>query len=387
MTPEPFEVSIPESALTDLRGRLALTRWPTPIPAEGWELGSELATMRRLVSRWSGAYDWREQERSMNELPQFRVELDGAFVHFLHYRCEESGALPIVLTHGWPGSFLELTALAERLSRPGAHGAHHDVSFDVVVPSLPGFGFSDQRPGRTDPWSTPELWHRLMIDVLGYERYGAHGGDLGAGVTARLAARHPEAVAGIHLLAVGYPDLGDASSLTADERAYIRQLEQWERDEGAYQHAQATRPLTLAYGLSDSPVGLLAWLVEKLRAWSDSGGDISTRFADDDVLTWVSLYWLTNTIAPSFRPYNDHYARGTATPQVSVPTSVAVFPHDLAQPPREWVERSYALTRYTRMPRGGHFAAFEEPALLAADIAAFFTDLARQESAAGQAAR
>jgi pimeloyl-ACP methyl ester carboxylesterase len=368
-------IDMPEPALTDLRRRLELTRWPAPIPAQGWELGSETPTMRRLVARWSGGYDWREHERSMNELDHFLVDLDGAAVHFVHLRGESPGAFPIVLTHGWPGSFLELSGLAARLAFPSRYGGAAADAFDVVVPSLPGFAFSAQRPGPTDPWSTPELWHRLMTDVLGYARYGAHGGDLGAGVTTRLAARHPDAVAGIHLLAVGAPALDASSSLSAEERAYVGQVERWEREEGGYEHQQQTRPLTLAYGLSDSPVGLLAWLVEKLRAWSDCDGDLSARFSDDEVLTWVSLYWLTNTIAPSFRPYNDHWARGTATPRVDVPTALAVFPYDLSQPPRAWAERCYAITRYTRMPRGGHFAAHEEPALLAADIAAFIADL------------
>jgi pimeloyl-ACP methyl ester carboxylesterase len=216
-----------------------------------------------------------------------------------------------------------------------------------------------------------------MTEVLGYARYGAHGGDLGAGVTTRLAARHPDAVAGIHLLAVAAPDLDaeDAPPLTDAERAYLDEVAAWERDEGAYEHQQQTRPATLAYGLSDSPVGLLAWLVEKYRAWSDSHGELARRFSDDDALTWTSLYWLTNSIAPSFRPYSDHYAHPPRTPYVPVPTAVAVFPADLSHPPREWAERGYAVARYTRMPRGGHFAAFEEPDLLAGDIAAFFADL------------
>lgn len=375
MRPAPYEIAVPDPALADLRERLALTRWPTPIPADGWELGAETATLKRLVAHWADGYDWRAHERQMNDLPHFTVELDGAPVHFLHLRAERPDAFPLVLTHGWPGSFLELTAMADRLANPSRHGGDAADAFDVVVPSLPGFAFSAPRPQRTDPWSTPELWHRLMTDVLGYSRYGAHGGDLGAGVTTRLAARHPDALAGIHLLAVGAPAIDGSTVLSEDERVFLVEVERWGRDEGAYQHQQQTRPLTLAHGLSDSPVGLLAWLVEKLRAWSDCDGDLSTRFSDDDVLTWVSLYWLTNTIATSFRPYADQYARGPATPEVTVPTALAVFPRDLTQPPREWAERLYRITRYTRMPRGGHFAAHEEPALLAADITAFFADL------------
>jgi pimeloyl-ACP methyl ester carboxylesterase len=367
MIPRPFAIAIEEAALDDLRARLALTRWPRPIPGgETWELGTEERTLRRLVDYWADGYDWRAHERAMNELPHFVVDLDGAPLHFLHFRGEGPDPFPLVITHGWPGSFLELAGLGARLAARG---------YDVVVPSLPGFTFSAQRPQRTDPWSTPELWHRLMTDVLGYTRYGAHGGDLGSGVTTRLGTRHPEAVVGIHLLAVRGPELAPGAELSAAEREHVAHEERWNRDEGAYMHQQQTRPVTLAYGLSDSPVGLLGWLVEKYRAWSDSGGDLSSRFSDDDVLTWASLYWLTNTIATSFRPYNDGYADTSAAPRVTVPTAVALFPGDLSQPPREWAERRYAVARYTRMPRGGHFAAFEEPDLLAADVAEFFDDL------------
>jgi pimeloyl-ACP methyl ester carboxylesterase len=365
--PRPFTIAVPDDDVADLRRRLAATRWPQPIPAGGpWELGTEEATLRRLAARWADGYDWRAEERALNALPHFVVDLDGADVHYVHLRGAGDAAFPLVLTHGWPGSFLELMTLAARLA---------ERSFDVVVPSLPGFGFSAQRPERTSPWSTPELWHRLMTEVLGYERYGAHGGDLGAGVTTRLAARHPDAVAGIHLTAVGPPELGDDAVLTDAEREHQDHLARWDRDEGAYLHQQQTRPVTLAYGLSDSPVGMLGWLVEKYRAWSDSHGDLSKRFSDDDVLTWASLYWFTNAMAASFRPYNDSYLHPTPTPRVTVPTAIAVFPGDLSRPPREWAERSYAVRRYTVMPRGGHFAAWEESDLLADDLSAFFAEL------------
>lgn len=375
MRPQRFEVAVGQELLDDLRERLGRTRWPAELPGDGWELGSEPATVRRLAVRWADGYDWRVHERAMNELEHWTVELDGAPLHYVRFAAERPGALPLVLTHGWPGSFLELRALAERLANPSAHGGDPADAFEVVVPSLPGFGFSAQRSERTDPGDTPELWHRLMRDVLGHERYAAHGGDLGAGISARLAVAHPEAVVGIHVTAVGGPPAAEVTDPTPAELAYLAQAAEWERSEGAYEHQQQTRPLTLAYGLSDSPVGLLAWLVEKLRAWSDSHGDLASRFTDDEVLTWVSLYWLTSTIAPSFRPYNDHWARGTALGRVTVPTGLAVFPADLVQPPREWAERRYAVQHYTAMPRGGHFAGHEEPALLAADITAFFAGL------------
>jgi pimeloyl-ACP methyl ester carboxylesterase len=366
--PRPFTIAVPDAALDDLRRRLAATRWPQPIPgSETWDLGTQEATLRRLAARWADGYDWRAAERALNALPHFVVDLDGAPVHYVHLRgASDAPSFPLVLTHGWPGSFLEHVGLAQRLA---------ERSFDVVVPSLPGFGFSAQRPQPTDPWSTPALWQRLMADVLGYARYGAHGGDLGAGVATRLAARHPEAVVGLHLTSVAHPGLGDDARLSDAERAYVEHLAEWDRGEGAYLHQQQTRPVTLAYGLSDSPVGMLAWLVEKYRGWSDSHGDLGTRFGDDDVLTWASLYWHTNAMAPSFRPYHDGYARPARTPRVTVPTAVAVFPGDLARPPRAWAERTYDVRRYTVMPRGGHFAAWEEPDLLADDIAAFFAGL------------
>jgi pimeloyl-ACP methyl ester carboxylesterase len=363
--PQPFVAAISQGDLDDLRERLLRTRWPLRVPGdEGWQLGADPETMRRLVARWTDGYNWRAREREINELPHFTVDIDGVAVHYLHYR----GTGPaLVLTHGWPGSFLEMRLLAAKLA---------DRGFEVVVPSLPGFGFSPQRPGQTDPWSTPELWHMLMTNVLGHRRYGAHGGDLGAGITTRLATRHPEALLGIHLLAAGAPALEDEAQLTAGEQAFLDEAARWDADRGGYEHEQRTRPVTLSYGLSDSPVGLLAWLVEKLREWSDSGGDLATRFADDEILTWVSLYWLTNTIGPSFRPYSDDYARPSKPEAVIVPTALAIFPADLVHEPREWAERRYALLqRYTHMPRGGHFAAFEEPDLLADDITAFFATI------------
>jgi pimeloyl-ACP methyl ester carboxylesterase len=361
---QPFVVAIPQGDLDDLRERLIRTRWPPRVPGdEEWKLGSDPETMRRLVTRWADGFDWRAREREINELPHFTAEVDGGVVHYLHYR----GAGPaLLLTHGWPGSFLEMRLLAGKLAERG---------FEVVVPSLPGFGFSAQRADQTDPWSTPELWHTLMSDVLGHRHYGAHGGDLGAGITTRLAARHPEALIGIHLLAASAPVLEDDAQLTTDELAFLEDAAEWQADRGAYEHEQRTRPVTLSYGLSDSPVGLLAWLVEKLREWSDIHGDLATRFDDDEILTWVSLYWLTNTIGTSFRPYSDDYARPPVPEPVTVPTALAVFPADLVQEPREWAERRYNLQRYTHMPRGGHFAAFEEPELLADDIAAFFATI------------
>jgi pimeloyl-ACP methyl ester carboxylesterase len=366
--PNPFTVSVPDESLADLRRRLASTRWPAEIPSPGWSAGAEPATVRRLAAHWADGFDWRAQEKAINRLPHFTVPIHGSPVHFLHFRGEGADPFPIVLTHGWPSSFLELTKLAERLAHPSRHDGEPADSFDVVVPSLPGFTFS---AARTDAAQTHDLWHTLMRDVLGYRRFGAHGGDLGAGVTTRLARAYPDSLAGIHLLAAASPPAVPDEEQTPEEKQFLAEVAQWERDEGGYEHQQSTRPMTLAYGLSDSPTGLLAWLTEKYRAWSDCGGDLATRFTDDEVLTQVSLYWHTGTIATSLRPYFEYRYEWR---RVEVPTGIAVFPHDLNRPPRSWVARGYHLTRYTRMPRGGHFAAHEEPALLADDITAFFRE-------------
>ncbi|MFD0688493.1 epoxide hydrolase family protein [Actinomadura fibrosa] len=368
-------IAVSEDELDGLRARLAATRWAEPWPVDGWDAGTDPAELRRLVRYWAGGYDWRAHEAAINALPSHVADLDGTPVHYLRFDGERPGALPIVLTHGWPSSFLELTALAERLSAPSRHGGSAADALTVIVPSLPGFGFSPQRP-RLDGEQTHELWHRLMREELGFERYAAHGGDLGAGITSRLAEAHPDEVVGIHLLAVAQPAEYDPATLEPEEQAHLDAIAAWTAQEGGYQHQQSTRPLTLAPALADSPAGLLSWLVEKYRAWSDSGGDLASRFSDDFVLTQASLYWFTRTISTSFRPYYE-YAQGLTTrvKRVDVPTGVAVFPADLSRPPRAWAERTYNVTRYTRMPRGGHFAAHEEPDLLAADIIEFLRPL------------
>jgi len=370
-------LDVPDADLDDLRARLRATRFTKPWPVGAWEAGTDGDELRRLIGYWASAYDWRKHEAAINALPSRFADIDGTPVHYLRYDAERLGALPIILTNGWPSSFLELTELAHRLSAPSRYGGRPEDAFTVIVPSLPGFGLSPQRPtlDRFEP--THEIWHRLMHDELGFRRYGAHGEDLGAGVTIRLGQAHPESVAGIHVLTIADPPSYDPAGLTAEERAYLDASAAWHVTEGGYSHEQRTRPLTLAQGLSDSPAGLLAWILEKYRGWSDCDGDVSTRFSDDFLLTQASLYWFTDTISTSFRPYYDgdrglepHLGR------VEVPTAVALFPADIgAQPPRSWIERAYHLTRYTAMPHGGHFAPHEEPGLLADDLTAFFRPL------------
>lgn len=360
--------------LDDLRDRLRRTRWAPEWPFDPWAAGTDPAELRRLAAYWADGFDWDARSREIDELPWATASLDGTPLAYLRFDAEGPGGIPVVLTNGWPSSALELVPLARRLSAPSRHGGSAADAVTVIVPALPGFPFSPQRPGHDD--QTHELWHRLMAEELGFGRYAAHGGDLGAGITSRLAQAHPESVAGIHLLSVASPPRLDPATITDEERGYLDQVQAWTAQEGGYQHQQQTRPLTLAPALSDSPVGLLSWILEKHRAWSDCGGDVSRRFSDDYLLTLASLYWFTNSISPSFRPYYEYAAGLTARlERVDVPTAVAVFPHDLTHPPRSWAERTYAVARYTVMPRGGHFAPHEEPELLADDLTAFLRGL------------
>lgn len=359
-------IEVPDSALEELRSRVRAARWPRPWPVEGWGAGTEPGELRRLAGYWVDGFDWRAQEATINALPSRHAVLDGTSVHYLRFEGETADAWPILLTHGWPSTFLEEVELARRLSRPSEYGAGGAPSFTAIVPALPGFPFTPEQ-SRMPGVPAHELWHMLMTQ-LGFPRYLAHGGDLGAGISARLAQAHPEAVAGIHVLAVADPE--DQSNPTGEERAYLNQGEHWYAEEGGYEHLQRTRPLSAAYALNDSPVGLLAWLLEKYHAWTDHTGG-AAGLDDDLILTQASLYWFTGSIAATFRPYWEHQAYPPGPVVVRVPTGVAVFPADLVQPPRSWVERNYDVVHYARMPRGGHFAAREQPGLLAEDIRAF----------------
>lgn len=359
-------IQVADEDLEQLRARLRATRWPARWPLSGWGAGTDGGELRRLVEYWADGFDWRAQEAMINALPSRFETVAGVPVHYLRFDGEAADAAPIVLTHGWPSTFLEHVGLAKRLARPSEYGAVGATAFTVIVPSLPGFPFTPQWPD-LPALATHELWHRLMTQ-LGFPRYLAHGGDLGAGVSTRLAAAHPDAVLGIHVLAVADPERQDG--LTEQERAYVARTARWHAEEGGYEHLQRTRPLSAAYALNDSPAGLLGWLLEKYHAWTDHE-DGAPGLSDDLILTQTSLYWFTGAIAPSFRPYWEHRAFPPGPVSVTVPTALAVFPADLVQPPRSWAERGYHLTRYTRMPRGGHFAALEQPDLLAADIRAF----------------
>ena len=378
MAIRPFRVDIKEDVLTDLRERLKQTRWPDEIPGSGWDYGSNLAYIKELVDYWIEEFDWRKQEEAINRYSQFIDEVDGLDVHYIHERGKGPNPLPLLLIHGWPGSIVEFLDFIPLLTDPAAHGGDERDSFDVVAPSMPGYGFSEKP-------SVPGMGVNGMADVfaklmsqIGYESYVAQGGDWGASISSRLGFSHSDKVKAIHINMIlgGSPYLGPGSRLLSDaEKQYLREIEQWERDEGAYGHIQGTKPQTLAYGLNDSPAGLAAWIVEKWRSWSDCGGDIESVYTKDQILTNVTLYWVTETINASARIYyetrKDRW-RLSQRERIEVPTAVAVFPEELDRPVKEWAGRTYNVQRWTEFPKGGHFAAMEEPQALAADMREFF---------------
>jgi pimeloyl-ACP methyl ester carboxylesterase len=367
-----YHIDVSDGAIADLRDRLARTRWPDQPDDAGWQWGTNLEYLKELAEYWQTHFDWRAQERLLNSLPNFRSSVAGIGLHFVHVRGTGPNPFPLLLTHGWPSTFYEFVKVIPFLADPGAHGADPFDAFHVVVPSLPGYGFSD-RPTTENVFArVPKLWIRLM-DGLGYERFGVQGGDLGADVSARLGMEHPERVVGVHVtMLYGSINEGDPPPTEA-EREYLARLDAWQATDGAYRDIQATRPQTLAFGLNDSPVGLAAWILEKFRAWSDCGGDIERVFTKDELLTNITIYWITQTIASSFRPYAEFRANPWSTPwRIDTPCAVAVFPADIDRPPREFADRFYNVQQWTEMPRGGHFAAFETPELLAQDIRTFF---------------
>jgi pimeloyl-ACP methyl ester carboxylesterase len=384
---EPFKISIDEAVLLDLRDRIRRTRWPDQVEGAGWSYGTDGRYLRELLSTWAEDFDWRVQERQLNGFAHYRVQIDGLGVHFVHERGEGPDPLPIVLTHGWPSTFVEHLALVPLLTDPLGHGGRAEDAFDVVVTSMPGFGFSD-RPTVSGVFESTiaDTWCRLMRDGLGYERFGAHGSDVGSGVTIELARRHPDRLLGIHLSAF-YLETPPPPWPPAI-REFFAAREHERADEGAYSRMQATKPQSLAYGLTDSPAGLAGWIIEHFRGRSDCGGDVETRFTRDQLLTILTIYWATETINSSMRvgyyEYAHHAAPPAAGSRIQVPAGFAVFADDFrpgsARPPRELAEHSFAnITRWSRMPRGGHFAALEEPELLADEIRAFFRPL-RQSS-------
>jgi pimeloyl-ACP methyl ester carboxylesterase len=375
--PEPFTQSTTPAALADLHARLRATRWPDVPEDAGWSLGTDLGYLRELVDYWADEFDWPAQEAALQRFPCFRLALGGLGIHFVHVRANAPAGpvLPLILSHGWPDSFWRYLKVIPLLTDPGAHDADPADAFDVVAPDMPGYGYSDRPKGPPlDSTAVAGLWAELMA-VLGYARFGVAGGDIGSHVSRYVALNHPERVVAVHRTDAGVPVLtGDPADLATEERAFIESAVAWGQAEGAYGAIHRTKPQTAAVGLTDSPAGLAAWIVEKLRAWSDCGGDVERRFTKDEILTNVSLYWFTATIGSSIRMYRANAAIAPAqlARRVEVPSGFSLFPGDIGRPPRAWLERTANAVRVTEPARGGHFAPFEQPESYAAELREFF---------------
>ncbi|MDQ1276296.1 MAG: hypothetical protein QG610_1872 [Euryarchaeota archaeon] len=373
MSIQPFQINVPQNVLQDLKERLARTRWPDEVEGAGWDYGTNLDYMKGLVDYWQNKYDWRAQEAELNRFSQFRTEVNGTGIHFIYERGKGPDPIPIILTHGWPDSFYRFHKVIPMLTDPAVYGGDPNNSFDVIVPSIPGYGFSDRKSMTED--AVADLWVKLMTEVLGYERFAAAGGDYGTLITRSLALNYPDLLIAIHLTDVGYPDSStDFSAISPAEQEFANFIQKWWMEEGAFNMIQSTKPQSLAYGLNDSPVGLAAWILSFMNARASV--DLEKRFTRDELLTNIMIYWITETINSSIRSY---YEMAHAAPSPDrgrhskVPAAVAHMPLD-APLPREWAERNVNLKRFTEMPRGGHFSAWEVPELYAKDLQEFFSE-------------
>jgi len=377
----PFALTVPDAVLEDLRERLARTRLPDEPPLEPWSTGTSVAYLQGLLKYWRDGYDWRAQEAMLNSFRQFSVPLAGIELHFIHEEGKGPKPLPLLLSHGWPGSVLEFHKLLPMLTDPARFGADPADAFTVVAPSLPGYTLSF-KPGqeRFGLEEIAEVFAALMSDVLGYERFGAQGGDWGAFVTTRLGFAFAERIVGIHLnLLAVRRDPKMVANPTPEEKVFLEQLAYFLKEETGYQWIQGTKPTTLAFGLTDSPAGLAAWLVEKFRSWTDCDGNPENVLTRDEMLTDIMLYWVSGAIGSSFWPYYTRMHRPWPVPEgktVDVPMGYVEFPKEILRPPRSVAERMYRdIRRWTVMPKGGHFAALEQPEALAREIREFFRPL------------
>lgn len=381
VAPKPFIISVEDEILSDLWRRLDATRWPDEIQDSNWAFGTDLRYLKSLVHYWRTGYDWRREEAALNRFRHFTVPVDGVDLHFIHEPGEGGASFPLLLTHGWPGSIVEFHQLIPLLTHPSASGGDAQDAFTVVVPSMPGYGLSfRENQRRFGLCEIAAVFARLMTDVLGYRRFAAHGHDWGAFVSTRLGYVYPEKLAGIHitLLAVRRKRLSGRQP-TDDEERFYQQLDRWLKEECGYSWIMGTKPQTLAYALTDSPVGLAAWIVEKFRAWSDCKGDLDAHFSRDVLLTNIMLYWVTGAIGSSFWPYYARLHEPWIVPpddKVMTPMGYAEHPREILTPPRSIAELTYGnITRWTRMSSGGHFPALEAPQQLAEEIRAFFRPL------------
>jgi len=376
---EPFQIEVPQEILDDLRERLAKTRWPDEVYGAEWRYGANLDYMKELADYWLTKFDWRAQERWINSFANYRTIIDDLRIHFVYERGKGPNPIPLLITHGWPSSFVEMLELIPLLTDPSNHGGEASDSFDIIVPSVPGFGFSERplESGMTR-WWVAEIWVKLM-DELGYQRFGLQANDIGAVISSWLCLDFPERVIGFHTMMPTFPPPAFGNyepPLAENEKEFKAVVDAWDQDEGGYNAIQTTRPQTLAYGLNDSPAGLMAWIVEKWRSWTDSDGNIEDYFSKDQLLANVMIYWATETANSANRSYYER-AHDTRTlgqnERISVPAGVALSTEAVQRAPREWVERRYTdIRRWTEFSSGGHFLAAENPELLAADIREFF---------------
>lgn len=380
----PFTITVDSVTLNELRERLAKTRWPDQIDNDGWTMGTNKTYLQRLCAYWQHEFDWKKQEAYLNSFPQFKTSIDGQGIHFIHQKGNGSTNLPLLLTHGWPDSFVRFLKLIPLLTTADENG----LAFDVVVPSIPGYGFSDiPTEAGMNPKKIAGLFAQLMTDELGYNQFVAHGGDWGGTITEQLALYHTDDLLAIHLTDLPFQHtLEPPADMSRAEKAFFEKMQKWQQTEGAYSLIQATKPQSLAYGLNDSPAGLAGWIVEKFYAWSDTDGDLSQTFTHDELLTNLTIYWATQTVNSAARLYYEAMQAIMAAkynPLVrlnpfdrtgdksTVKAGFALFPKDIGAAPKELVERYFTVEHWTELDKGGHFAAMEQPELLANDIRQF----------------
>jgi pimeloyl-ACP methyl ester carboxylesterase len=370
MTTE-FKCKISQPNIDDLKFRISQTRWTDEIKDSNWQYGTSLAYMKELADYWLNKFEWREEEDKINQYPNYIAEIDGIKVHFLHIKGKGKTSVPLIITHGWPGSFLEMFKLIPLLT------TDPEYSFDLIIPSIPGFGFSQKinTPG-CNLWFIADLWSKL-ISELGYKKVIAQGGDFGAGINTALALTHPDKLIGLHLNYIHssfFPFVPTNEIFSEEENLYLKSADEWYKTEGAYAHQHRTKPLTVAYGLNDSPIGLCAWILEKFYEWSDCNGNIESVFTKDELLANISLYWFTQTIHSSIRLYNETIKQPLQFLEndfVNAPLGISKFHKEEPFPPRKFIERGYNVQHWTDISKGGHFAAMESPELLANDIIHF----------------
>ena len=383
-----FNINIEQSILDDLKSRIAATRWTDEIDNRKWESGTNEGYLKQLCGYWKDGFDWKKQEAHLNTFNHYKTTIDGTGLHFIYQKGEGNITVPLLLTHGYPDSFVRFLKIIPLLTKADENG----FSFDVIVPSIPGYGFSDiPTEAGMNTKKIAKLFTTLMTEELGYEKFVAHGGDWGSCIAEQIALYDAELLLGVHLTDVPFQHaLAEPKDMSETEKKHFERVKRWQMTEGAYNMIQSTRPQTLAYGLNDSPAGLAAWIVEKFRAWSDNGGDIEHCFSKDELLTNITIYWVTQTINSSFRIYKEtmqammqamYNPLNKLNPfdktgdKTEVPAAFALFPKDISSPPKDYAERYFNVRRWTEMPAGGHFAAMEQPKFLATDIREFVTEL------------